>query len=208
MLLGLVTDIHNHHENLARAIAVFDEKRVEQVVVIGDTCDAFAGPDGAEESVALLARCGAIGVWGNHDFSMCHDVADVCLRRYSSHTLDYMSRMRASLMIDDCHFRHKDASVDAYDVSELWAFEDESLELSLRAAAGLGAQASSRQFVGHYHRWWAATEAGPTDWDGTSPLRMSSEQRYFVVVAAVKEGHCATLDTTSGSLEPLCCSDK
>lgn len=54
MLLWLVTDVHNQAANLARALGLFRAHGVEQVVTIGDTCDAFAPPEGAAEVARLL----------------------------------------------------------------------------------------------------------------------------------------------------------
>jgi hypothetical protein len=47
MRIGLVTDVHNHPAELARALELFRDRRVEQVVAIGDICDAIGRDDGA-----------------------------------------------------------------------------------------------------------------------------------------------------------------
>ena len=116
-----------------------------------------------------------------------------------------MRQMRAYLEIDGCHFSHKDASVDPHDVEQLWGLEDDSRDLNARANAGFGAISNGRQFIGHYHCWWAATPDGPIDWDGSDPLILHPNERYFVVIAAVFQGKCAVFDTVSGILEPLDC---
>ena len=41
MLIGLVTDIHDHVEPLARALELFRRRKVDLVVTLGDSCDAF-----------------------------------------------------------------------------------------------------------------------------------------------------------------------
>ncbi len=76
MRLGLVKDIQNHHKNLSRALQVFRERQVDQVVTIAESCDAFDSLDGADKVASVLRACGAIGVWGNHDFQICPDVPD------------------------------------------------------------------------------------------------------------------------------------
>ncbi len=203
MRLGLVTDVHNAHAELAKALELFRVRQVDQVVTIGDTCDAFAPPEGCDEVASLLSECGAIGVWGNHDFGLCHEISDYCRERFGSATFDFMQQMRPQLEIDGCLFSHKDASVDAHDVEQLWDIEDGSRDLNARAKAGLGANSNRRQFIGHYHCWWAASPDGPIDWDGTEPLLLRPEERYFVIVAAVFQGSCAVFDTKTGVLEPL-----
>ncbi len=205
MRLGLVTDIHNHAAELALALKLFRERGVDQIVTIGDTCDAFAGGGGVAEVAALLHECGAIGVWGNHDFTFCHDVPDHVRERHPPKVLDVMAKMQPRLVIGDCHFSHKESSVDPFDVSQLWDLSEPRLNLMERAELAFGAVASRWQFVGHYHRWWAATPAGPLDWSGAEPIRLESGQRYFIVVAAVCDGWCGILDSDVASIETLRC---
>lgn len=206
MRLGLVTDVHNHAAELARALRLFQDHAVEQVVTIGDTCDAFGRHDGAVEVATLLKGREAVGVWGNHDFGLCQDVAGKQRARFGPAVGEFLGAMRPALEIDGCYFSHKDASVDARDVMQLWSLEDEPLDLLARATAGLAAVPHDRQFVGHYHRWWAATPRGQIDWDGSGPLLLRPGERYFVVVAAVFQGWCGVLDTTSGVLHPVRCT--
>jgi hypothetical protein len=205
MRLGLVTDIHNNYANLARALAAFRKHQVEQVVTIGDTCDAFAPPEGADEAAALLAQCGAVGVWGNHDFHLCRDVPSFCRDRYAPTTFDYMRTMQPRLEIDGCHFSHKDASVDAHDVEQLWSLGEDSDDIWTRAEAAFAANQHGRQFMGHYHCWWAATPNGPINWDGSKSLTLMPHERYVIVIAGVFQGKCAVLDTSTGMLDPLEC---
>lgn len=203
MRLGLVTDVHNQHAELAQALELFCTRGVDQVLTIGDTCDAFAPPEGADEVASLLSACGAIGVWGNHDFHFCRDVPDFCRERFGSPTFAFMQQMKPHLEIDGCYFSHKDASVDPHDVEQLWSLEENSRDLNLRANAGFAAISPNRQFIGHYHRWWATTPTGPLDWDGSEPLFLRQEERYFIVIAGVFQRSCAVFDTESGLLEPF-----
>lgn len=203
MRLGLVTDIHNHHVELGKALELFRDNSVDQVVTIGDTCDAFAPPEGSDEVASLLSECGAIGVWGNHDFGLCREVSEDCRKRFGNATFDFMQQMRPHLEIEGCYFSHKDAGVDAYDVQQLWDFEEDSRDLKARAKAGFAANASTRQFIGHYHCWWAATPSGPIGWDGAEPLLLRPEERYFIVVAGVFQSRCAVFDSESGLLQPF-----
>jgi hypothetical protein len=205
MRLGLVTDVHNHAAELAGALAAFRNRGVDQVVTIGDTCDAFGRGDGAGEVASLLDGCSAVGVWGNHDFTLCRDVPTAARDRYPPVVLDVMARMQPRLVVGGCHFSHKESSVDPHDVAQLWDVSDRPLDLMERAGLAFAATESRWQFVGHYHRWWAATPAGPVRWSGAGPLQFESGQRYFVVVAAVCDGWCGILDTEQGQLHPLRC---
>jgi hypothetical protein len=205
MRLGLVTDVHNHAPELARALDLFSAHAVEQVVTIGDTCDAFGRGEGAAEVAALLQGCRAVGVWGNHDFSLCRDVTATVRSRYPATVLEFMARMQPRLVIGECFFSHKESSVDPHDIEQLWDISDRQLDLMERARLAFGAVGQRWQFTGHYHRWWAATPGGPVPWDGGEPLLFEPGQRYFVVVAAVCDGWCGVLDTDAGRLQPLCC---
>jgi hypothetical protein len=205
MRLGLVTDVHNHAAFLFRALTLFRETEVDQIVTIGDTHDAFSSGEGADQVAALLDECGATGVWGNHDFTLCRDVPERIRARCTTFLLQVMARMQPRLVIGDCHFSHKEASVDPNDVAQLWDISEHPLDLMERARSAFAANASPWQFVGHYHRWWAATPAGPLAWTGTEPLYFEQDMRYFVVVAAVFDGWCGVLDTEVRTLTPIRC---
>lgn len=205
MRIGLVTDVHNHAGELATALALFRDRGIDRVVTLGDTCDAFGRGGGADEVADLLDQCSASGVWGNHDFTLCRDVPAKVRARYSPTVLGVMSRMQPRLVVGDCHFSHMESSVDPHDVAQLWNLGDGPPDLMERAGLAFGAVASRLQFVGHYHRWWAATPAGPVGWSGDGQLRFEPWARYFVVVAAVCDGWCGILDTERGELEPLAC---
>lgn len=205
MKLGLVTDVHNHAAELAAALAAFRDRGVDRVVCIGDTCDAFAEGGGAADVAALLEECSAVGVWGNHDCGLCRDVPDAVRDRYPAAVLDVMARMQPRLVVGHCHFSHRESSVDPHDVVQLWDVDDRPRDLMERAGLAFAAVDHPWQFVGHYHRWRAATLAGPLGWSGTGPLRFEPGQRNFAVVAAVCDGWCAILDTEQGRLDPLRC---
>jgi Calcineurin-like phosphoesterase superfamily domain len=205
MRLGLVTDIHNNSVELAKSLELFRTRNVDQVITLGDTCDGFAPAKGADEVAIQLSAAHTIGVWGNHDFALCNIVSEKWRRYFDSTTLEFMHEMQPYLEIDDCYFSHRDASIDAFDIAQLWSDEGELLDLHLQscATAGLAAVSHARQFIGHYHQWWAATTQGKLDWDGTRPLLLQPGERYFIVIAATFQGCCAILDTERGILEPF-----
>jgi calcineurin-like phosphoesterase family protein len=205
MRLGLVTDVHSHPTELARALELFRQHKVDRVVTIGDTIDAFARPEGAAEVATLLLEADTIGVWGNHDYSLRGDVPEKTRARFPQVALTLMARMQPRLVIADCHFSHKEASVDPNDITQLWDISDRPLNLVERALQGFGAVPQRWQFVGHYHRWWAATPSGVVAWDGVAPLAFESQERYFVIVGATCEGWCGLLDLEQARLQPLRC---
>jgi hypothetical protein len=203
--LGLITDVHSHSAELARALSLFRQHGVDRVVTLGDTIDAFARSDGAAGVAALLLEAGAVGVWGNHDFSLRGDVSEETRARFPPESLTFMARMEPRLVIADCHFSHKEAPVDPHDVAQLCDVSDHPLDLVERAALAFQAVPQSRQFVGHYHRWWATTPSGSVVWQGTGPLAFNALERYFVVVGATCEAWCGVLDLDRGVLGPLWC---
>ena len=205
MRLGLVTDVHSHAAELSRALVRFRQLGVDQVVTIGDTIDSFARSEGGAEVATLLLEAGAVGVWGNHDFMLRGEISEKVRARFPQQVFDFMERMQPRLVIEDCHFSHKEASVDPFDVEQLWDVSETRLELDARVRFGLEAAPQRLQFVGHYHRWWAATQTGTVVWKGGESLAFDPQERYFVIVAAVCDGWCALLDTKYATLEPLWC---
>jgi predicted phosphodiesterase len=206
MRIGLVTDIHDHVEPLARAVGLFRQRGVDLVVTLGDSCDAFTRHSRAAEVAELLRGAGAVGVWGNHDFGLCHQVQERTRQRYPAAALDYLATLQPRLVLGECHFSHVEPSVDPYDAQALWACAGEGpLDFADRARRSFAAVGQRLVFVGHYHRWLAATATGPLDWRGEGPLGLAGTGRYFVVVGAAFQGQCGVLDTECCELTPLPC---
>jgi hypothetical protein len=204
MKLGLVTDVHNDATALALALAALERLGVDLYVTLGDTCDPFGPGDGLVDVATLLHARRAVGVWGNHDFVLCRDVPARYVARYAgTPVLDFMAGMLPSLAVGDCHFSHRELLGDPHDAAYLWSLEDEPADLTELAVRSFAAVDQRLQFVGHYHRWWAATTAGSLDWSGDRPLEFDPRQRHFVVVAPVIGGWCGWLDTAAGVLLPV-----
>src|SRR5262245_10414897 len=125
MRIGLVTDIHDHVEPLARALELFRQRGVDQVITLGDSCEAFTRHSRAAEVIELLRGANAVGVWGNHDMGLCHDVDERARQRYPAAVLDYLATMRPRLSLGECHFSHVEPSVDPYDAQALWARDED-----------------------------------------------------------------------------------
>jgi hypothetical protein len=198
MKLGLLADIHEDVDLLAQALEWLGRACVDQVVTLGDLFET--GPR-LEATAALLAEAGAVGVWGNHDFGLCVEPSEYIRRRFAGPVLDFMGTLRPRLELRGCLFTHVEPWLDPTDIGQLWHIEEPPLTPEL-VARSFDAVPHRVMFLGHFHRWLATTRSGRLPWDGRSPLRLSAEQRYLVVINGVCEGHCAVYDTTTGVLIP------
>ena len=109
MKLGLLADIHEHTEQLRKAIAVLQRHGADRFVVLGDV---FESGKRMEETVGLLRQVEAVGVWGNHDVGLCFDPSEAVCRRYSAAVLNFMGSLQPHLVIDDCLFTHVEPWLD------------------------------------------------------------------------------------------------
>jgi len=200
--LGLITDIHEHVEELQCALAEFDRRGTERILCIGDVVETGVR---LHETVAVLAERRIPCVWGNHDFGLCsHPSALASTRRakYVGPVLDYLATYQPCLEIEDCFLSHVEPWRDLNDVMGLWYF-DGFLDTPEKVARSFDACKSRVMFTGHMHRWLVARHDGLMAWDGTTPISLAPPDRYLVVVAAVCEGWCATYETKTGELTPI-----
>jgi predicted phosphodiesterase len=199
MRLGLLTDIHEHVDDLKLALAACDHLRADRIICLGDV---FETGKAIDETVALLAERGIAGVWGNHDFGLCYEPRPAIQERYSGPVLNYMTTYRPRLEIGECLFTHVEPWLDTTDLAQLWYFEGPP-DTAEKAARSFAATDQRVLFTGHMHRWLLATRQGPLPWTGREPIRLVPPERYLVVVAAVCEGYCAIYDTDSHELTPI-----
>lgn len=198
MRRGILADIHGRFDNLSAAIELLLEQGAEEFIVLGDVIDCSRG---AVETVELLNQYPVTGVWGNHELGLCHDVTDSIRERYSPEVMEFFGRLQSHVQFDEVLVSHALPQHDPTDpaayYTNLRPGEDGALDATF-------SEHTQRLFlVGHFHRWFAATTAGPLNWLGESPLRFDPEQRYLVVVHAVMQGWCALLDDEEGVLTPL-----
>jgi predicted phosphodiesterase len=201
MRIGLVSDIHDAVKNLSQALAVLRGERVDTIVSLGDATDLFGAWNAADEVVDLLRQAGVVGVWGNHDYGLCREVRDEYRERFHPATLEYMATVRPRLELGGCHFSHVEPWLNPEEPAELWTFDavpDEPERLR-RSFAAISHRAA---FIGHFHRWLAATEGGKLDWDGSTPLTLEAGRRYLVVIGPLFRGAFAILDTDRWVFEP------
>lgn len=199
MKLGILADIHEDAERLDLALRRFRQEGVQQIVVLGDV--VFQMGSRLQETIALLAEAGAVGVWGNHDLGLCHEPEEPIEERYAGPVFDFMRTLHPRLELEGCLFTH---GLPYYDPTDpVVYYLGERPETAEGLALSFAASTHAVLFVGHFHRWLAASPAGRLAWDGTTPILLRPDQRYLVVVAAVCDGWCAVFDTDSRVMAPF-----
>jgi predicted phosphodiesterase len=195
MRLGILADIHEDVEAVRLALDALRD-RVDRIVLLGDL---FYVGRRVTEVVDVLAGAGASGVWGNHDLGLCRAPGPHVRARYPGRVLDFTQALRPRLELEGCLFCHGLPQWDPTDPA-IYYLGDRPETAEGREEA-FRASPCRVTFVGHFHRWLAATPDGVLPWEGGEPLVLE-EQRYLVVVAAVCDGWCATFDTESNRLVP------
>lgn len=198
MKLGLLADIHEAVEPLRRALAEFRREGVDQVVVLGDVCETGKR---MEETCALLREAKAVGVWGNHDYGLCVEPGEEICSRFSRMVIDFMGSLRPRLEIEGCHFTHVEPWLDPHKIEDLWYY-DGLPETPVKLARIFSASSHRLQFAGHFHQWLLATPDGILDWRGERPLPFGDDQRRFIIVGPLCDGHSAIVDTNTRLLRP------
>lgn len=197
MKLGLITDIHEHVDNLRDSLRWLRNDGVDQIVMIGDVYELGHR---IQATCELLSAEGVIGVWGNHDMGLCVNVPEDQKVKLGSTVIRYMESLKPRLIIEDCYFAHIEPWLDPNKPEDLWFFEGPP-QTAERRQQIFGAQPQRVFFAGHYHRWMIVTPDVTHPWDGTNPICLK-DGRYFVVIDALMKGTFATYDTTTGWLIP------
>ncbi len=198
MRLGLLADVHEQLENLAAAIARCRREGADRLLLLGDVFETGAR---FGQTVALLRECGVAGVWGNHDFGICHEPDQTIRDRFVGPILDYMSRLQPRMEVDGVLLSHVLPCLEPTDLTQPW-YVERFPETAEAAAPNFAAFPHRRMFVGHYHYWRIATPRGALPWAGERSFYFDKNQRYLVAVAAVHEGFCAVYDTEADWLLP------
>jgi hypothetical protein len=198
MKIGILADIHEDVERLELALAHLRRAGADPLITLGDICE-----NGSRlgATIPVLAQAGVIGVWGNHDLGLCRHPTAELRARYGGPVLDYLTTLRPRLELAGCLFTHALPCWDPTDPAIYYLGPrpetDEGRHDNFQTATGWV------NFLGHFHRWLAATPNGPLTWAGDRPLVLERDERYLVVVAAVCDGWCATFDTATGELTPV-----
>jgi hypothetical protein len=198
MRIGILADIHEEVELLARALERLRQEQVDRIVVLGDV---FCTGQRLAATVELLRPANPLGVWGNHDFGLCCEPEPSVREMYAGPVLDFMATLQPRLELDGCLFSHVEPWLDPTDLAQLWYF-DGPPDTPEKVARSLNAWPQRVLFIGHMHRWLIATPAGRLDWDGDRPMTLAPSDRFLVVIAAVCDGWCAVFDTATSELVP------
>lgn len=202
MLLGIITDIHEEVDFLQEALATLAERKVDQIVCVGDV----VGPClRLRETCRLLAESQVVGVYGNHDYGLSVDQDDeVAALCGGSQVAAYMRTLEPRLVIEDCLFQHIEPWLDPSKLEDLWYFD--GVPQRPEQLARIFAVPTARVlFAGHFHRWLWARPTELTDWNGEAPVCLAPAERHFVIVGPLCHGQFATYDTSSGWLTPATC---
>ncbi len=197
MKIGILADIHGHVHNLKAALARLEAEAVDEVVLLGDVIESARN---ACETVALLRSCRAVGVWGNHELGLCVDPDPQLRATYTEPVVDFFGTLKSRFEIDDLLFCHGLPSHDPTDPTSYYLGPRPDAE---RALDDSFASFPHRiMFVGHFHRWFAATPYVRFDWDGAAPIQFRAGERYLVIVHALLSGYFAIFDASKQQLTP------
>jgi len=198
MKLGLITDIHEHVENLRAALARLREERVDQIVMIGDVAETGSR---IVETCELLQSAKTVGVWGNHDYGFCVEPSPEMQQKYPAELFRYFGSLRPTLDIDGCHFSHVEPWLNPESLFDLWYYDGPPDEHG-KLWRIFHAVPHRLMFAGHFHKWLLATPDEILDWHGERPVKLAPG-RFFCCVGAICDGYFATFDTDTSELTPL-----
>ena len=197
MRLGLLADIHEDIGRLAVAVVLCRQEGADRLLTLGDVYQ-----DGKRfaETVVLWREADVGGVWGNHEFGLCHEPGSWAEEEFDAPTRAYMARLRPRMEVEG-----SGATFCLGTTPRTWSsrgtFTD-SRRPATRPRPDFAAFPHRRMFLGHYHRWLAVTPEGPVSWSGERPLAFDAARRYLVVIAACCDGWCAVDDTEADVLTP------
>jgi hypothetical protein len=197
MRIGILADIHGEVANLRNALMVLHRHRVDKIIVLGDVIESTRN---AAETVSLLRAHNVDGVWGNHELGLCLEPSPEMRVQYSEPVVDFFSSLRARFELNDLLFSHNIPSRDPSNPEIYYVGAEPHEEGALQES--FDAFRHRIMFIGHFHRWLAATPRGCLPWDGSTPIELESGKRYLIVVHAVADGHCAVFDCATDRLTP------
>lgn len=202
MLIGILSDIHDAVDSLKTTLYKFRRLGVHQVVSLGDAFETFKPRQPGAEVARLLREVGTIGVWGNHDFRLSHWISEGIRSKADPDLLEFSETLKPQLVVDNCRFSHVEPWLDPRNFEDLWHFSDEP-GLPDNAKRSLEAVPEQFVFVGHYHHWAITNMDETIEWDATGRISLSRDQRYVVLMAAVRNGWSAVFESTKAQLTPL-----
>lgn len=199
MLLGIITDIHEEIAFLDEAIHHLRSRNIDELIFLGDLCN-----DGQHlnETCQRFQGLNYRGVWGNHDYGLCEDARLGKLTRYDAQVTKVAASLLPSIQIERLYCSHVEPWLDPEKIEDLWYLGGlpESTEHRDRIFANSSWDIA---FAGHFHRWLWLTTDGISPWNGEHPLDLSTG-RHYIIIDACFNGSCATFDTETKVLTPIC----
>jgi predicted phosphodiesterase len=199
MRIGLLADIHSHFRELEVALAILRVQGLDSIITLGDSIDAFGCPEKAGITAELLLENRVVGVWGNHDMSLCIEPNPSLRARFPAPVFEFSKSLMPSIGGEDLWIAHREPSINPMDAQAMWSLPPEDFNLEDLAAEQLAVHPDRFMMIGHYHRWFAAKPGGALEWIGDKPLTFSSRRSIFLTIAPVFDGFCAVLDIQKGS---------
>lgn len=205
MRIGILADIHDAVSPLRWALSQFDRSGVDLVVTLGDAFESYMPGSSSIQIASLLMQAGAKGVWGNHDAGLSIQVSDRIRREADPEVLKFAASLEPQLVVGQCRFSHNEPWLNARKMEELWYFERIPVTRK-QAHQSFDSVPEKYLFMGHHHCWIVIGSRGELQWNAESPLLLTLENRYLIVVAAVYDGWCSIFDTDPGVLIPIRCA--
>src|SRR5277367_6803445 len=103
MRMGLLADIHENVDRLAKSIARCRQEGADRLFTLGDIFETGAR---FSEAVDLLREADVEGVWGNHEFGLFAGRGDSVERLFDWRSLDYMRRLEARMEVEGVLLGH------------------------------------------------------------------------------------------------------
>ncbi len=198
MKLGLITDVHEHVENLRAALVRLAAEHVDQIVLIGDVVELGLR---LPETTQLLADAQVLGVWGNHDYGLCVDPSPELQQKYAADVFRYFGKLRPSRVVEGCYFSHVEPWLNPESLFDLWYYDGPPDEHG-KLWRIFHAVPHRLMFAGHFHKWLIATPDEILNWHGERSIKLAPG-RFFCVIGALCDGQFATFDTATNELTPL-----
>ncbi len=205
MKIGILADIHDAVPLLSCALSHFDRQGVDLVVTLGDAFESYVPGSKSVKIASLLTQVGSKGVWGNHDAGLSIQVSNSIRQDADPEVLRFSTSLEPQLVVGQRRFSHNEPWLDARRLEELWYFE-RIPGTQKQPHQNFDSVPEKYLFMGHYHSWIVIGSSGQIQWDDTSPLLLTTENRYLIVVSAICGGWCSIFETETAELIPIRCA--
>ena len=203
MRIGLLADIHGHLPHLDAVLAALATRDCDSIIQLGDTVNR--GEDPTPVVTRLLEAGVTEGVWGNHDADLMNDPPRKLLKLFARPVRSFLINQQAALRCSgdgvSLHASHIDPDLDPHEHDHLWNMRRPP-KSSDEIAQIFRSSPETYLITAHRHRWFAATPAGPVSFARRMELDLADD-RWFIVLDAVKNGWAGVLDLERRVLERI-----